>query len=178
MKKKVIVGFLIVLFSCKPKAVVVVEKVEQEVNEIENYVNEIESFIHHINIKTKDSDSISISELKFIKNAYPLTLNITDKNVIFRNKKIVKVKYKDYLESNFIKVKSFYYNRDNLVCVRIYELLPTVEGEGSIYKRVLYYKKNKLLLDSNESDYKYQNTDFLNFGIAKLKEEYQSKIND
>ena len=148
------------------------------VNEIENYVNEIESFIHHINISTKDNDSININELQLFRNAHRISLNVSDKKVIYRNGKIVKAKYKDYLENNFVKVKSFYYNNDNLVCIRIYELLPTEDKKIGIFKKVLYYKENKLLLDSNESSYKYQNVDLLSFGIEKLEEEYQSKIND
>lgn len=176
MKKYLTVGILIILISCKQKTVV--NETTKIVHDIENYVNGIESFIHHINISTKDSDSISINELKFIKNSHNITINITDKNVTYRNRKIVKVKFRDYLENNFVKVKSFYYDQDELVCVRIYELLPTEDKKTGIYKRILYYKKNKLLLDSNKSDFKYQNEDLLSFGMEKLEKEYQSKIND
>lgn len=100
MKRFLTFSLLFVIFSCKQKVVVVETSVA--VDEIETYVNEIESFIHHINISTKDNDSININELKLLKNAHKITLNVSDKKVIYRNKKIVKAKYKDYSKTQTI----------------------------------------------------------------------------
>jgi hypothetical protein len=147
----------------------------EEINKIEDYVNDIESFVHHINISTKDFDSISVNELNTIKNSRHFTKNISQKNLIYRNGKIVKVKYRDFLENNFIKIKSFYYNDDDFVCVKIYELLPTVDRKNKVYSRKIYFKENSLLYDSNLNDKKYENKSLHTFAIQKLEEEYQSK---
>lgn len=174
----------ILLFSCREK-VVVVESISEEKKEqiknvvnIENYVNDIDSYIYHINVSTKDYDSISADELLSLKKIGHLTKNISEKDITYKNSKIIKVKYRDFLENNFIKVKSFYYDEDALVCVKIYELLPTTAGLGKFYNRKIYYKNNALLLDSGENDDKYESNEVLSFAVEKLTREYQTALND
>jgi len=184
MKKQLAFILLLLFFSCKQHKVVVTKTIQKntpqlkEVTKIENYVNSVDSYIYHININSHDSDSISLKELNSFKNYRRITKNVTQKNVTFKNNKIVKVKYKDYLENNFVKIKSFYYDNDKVVCIKIYELLPTLNKGWRIYKRKIYYKNNTLLLDTNKNNKKHQTTNLLSFGIEKLEEEYQSRLYD
>jgi hypothetical protein len=176
----IVLGFI---FSCKQKQVIVeqtmlIKSNAVNVDLIEEYVNGVDSYIYHINLNTKDSDSLSFDELNSLKKSKHFTKNITEKDITLRNNKVVKVKYKDFLENNFIKIKSFYYDNDALVCIKVYELLPTLNGESKVYNRRLYYNNNVLLLDTKENDGKYQNESLLSFGVEKLEEVYQSKIND
>ena len=177
MKKIIPFLLLILMLACKQKQIVVevIPQPPKEVYDIEEYVNDIESFVLHINVSTKDFDSISIAELNSIKTSRHFTKNVTQKNLIYRNGKIVKVKYRDFLENNFIKIKSFYYDEDVLVCVKIYELLPSISSKAKIYSRKIYYKENSLLFDSNINDHKYQNKKLLSFATQKLEEEYEAK---
>ena len=168
---------LITMLACKQKKVVVniIPEPPKEVYDIEEYVTDIESFVMHINVSTKDFDSISVAELNSIKTSRHFTKNVTQKNLIYRNGKIVKVKYRDFLENNFIKIKSFYYDEDELVCVKIYELLPSISQGAKIYSRKIYYKENSLLYDSNIKDNKYHTKKLLSFATQKLEEEYEAK---
>ncbi|WP_372746553.1 hypothetical protein [Lutibacter sp.] len=173
------------LFSCNGKKTVAVEELSEEKKEIikkvvniERYVNDIDSYIYHINVSTKDYDSISENEILSLTKLGHITKNISEKDITYKNSKIIKVKYRDFLENNFIKVKSFYYDYDNLICVKIYELLPTSTGEGKIYSRKIYYKNDGLLFDTGENDSKYKPAEVLAFGSQKLNLEYQASLND
>ncbi|SDX48688.1 hypothetical protein SAMN05444411_10640 [Lutibacter oricola] len=184
MNRFFLVCFLIILMvSCKTKVVEPDpnELIKRElVKKIDNYVNGVDSFVYHVNASSKDFDSISVDELKNFKKKKRITKNVSEKNTTFYRQKIVKVKHKDYLENNFVKLKAFYFDEDELVCIKIYELFPSEEisSKAKVYKRVLYFKKNELLLDSSNKDEKYETNELLNFGVAQLEEEYQSKLND
>jgi len=144
----------------------------------DSYVNFIDSYVSHINISSKDSDSFSEEELKSINISKGFKHNSNQKQVIYRNNEIVKVQYKEYLEHNFIKLKSFYYNQNHLICIKINELLPSKTNKVKKYQRTLYYHNNKLLLDSNQKDKKYNDKNLLNLGLEKLQKEYQTKVDD
>ncbi len=181
MKKILFLVVLVAVVSCKQKQVVTilpaitVKAQKERIDEIEQYVNSIESYIHHINISSKGSDSLSLAEINAIKDSRHFTKNITEKNTTYKNNKIVKVKYRDYLENNFLKVKSFYYDDDALVCIKIYELLPKLKGE--VYKRQIYFQNGRLLLDTKQ-DEKYKSDQLLSASIEQLSEAYQSNLDD
>lgn len=186
MKNIFLVSLLFIsIVSCKTKVVVpdpndLIKK--ELVIKIENYVNGVDGFVYHINASSKDFDSISVDELKHFKKKKVLTKNISEKNTTFYRQKVVKVKQKDYLENNFVKLKAFYFDEDDLVCIKIYELFPSGEDNDDvrIYKRRLYFKDKKLLLDSSEGEDegKSEIEDLLSFGVTQLEQEYQSKSND
>ena len=184
MKKAVLILLNVsLLVSCITSKEVAIETVEVEtseddvINKINHYVNGIDSYVYHINASSKDVDSISSDELLSFKNSHHITKSITEKNTTLYKNRIVKVKHRDYFENNFVKLKSFYYDEDNLVCVKIYEIFPSrKENEGRIYKRNLYYHENELILDSKETDSKYETNELLSLGVEQLKEEYQSQL--
>ena len=178
-----IVLFFIVVVSCKSKKVGPDPnelRKKELVKKIDNYIDGVDGFVYHINASSKDFDSISVNELKDFKKKKIITKNITEKNTTFYRQKIVKVKHKDYLENNFVKLKAFYFDNDDLVCIKIYELFPSEENtdEVRVNKRRIYFKQNELLLDSSEKDEKMETIELLNFGVAQLVAEYQSKSND
>jgi len=143
-----------------------------------SYLNFIDSYVSHINLASKDRDTFTADEQNSINTAKGFKHNTAQKRVIYRNNEIVKVKYIDFLDHNFIKLKSFYYKQNQLVCIRINELLPSKTQKARIYQRTLYYHNNELLLDSKQKDKKYNNKTLLNLGQEKLQEEYQSEVDD
>lgn len=184
MKNVFLVSFLFIsIVSCKTKVVVsnsndLIKK--ELVKKIDNYVNGVDGFVYHINASSKDFDSISVDELKNFKKKKILTKNVSEKNTTYYRQKVVKFKHKDYLENSFVKLKAFYFDEDDLVCVKIYELFPSGEDNNDIkvYKRRLYFKEKELLLDSSKEEGKSEINELLNFGVDQLEKEYQSKLND
>ena len=183
MKKiRTVLILILVLFTTKQQLLIAqnLSFNSEEFNtlsKIEGYVNSVDSYIYHINVSSKDTDSITIKELHEFDNSRRFKKNVTEKKVTYSKSKIVKVKYKDFLQNTFYKIKSFYYDNDSLVCVKITELLP--DGANSkMYTRKIYYHNNKVLFDTKKQDVKYQPSSLQNFGLIQLEEEYQSKLND
>lgn len=179
MNKLVLILVLFsVLVSCKVKNEVVDVSAEEKhkaelIKKIDNYVNGVDSYVYQINASSKDFDSISVDELKWFRKSHHITKHISEKNKTFYKNKIIKLKKKESLENNFVKLKAFYYDNDDLVCVKIYEIFPSRElEEDKVYQRNLYYNNKKLILDSKESDAKYQTKELLDIGFEKLQEEY------
>ncbi|MCF6180760.1 hypothetical protein [Lutibacter sp.] len=138
-----------------------------------DYINFINTYVSHINKSSKDTDFFTDKEIKSINVSKGFKRNIAKKRVIYRNNEIIKVKYIDFLEHNFIKLKSFYYQNNHLVFIRINELLPSKTKKARTYQRTLYYRNNKLLLDSKQKDKKYSSKFLLHLGQEKLQKEYQ-----
>jgi len=143
-----------------------------------SYINFIDGYVSHINLGSKDRDEFTEDEKNSINSAKGFKHNSAQKRVIYRNNEIVKVKYIDFLDNNFIKLKSFYYQNNHLICVRINELLPSKTKKVRAYQRTLYYHNNELLFDSMHKDTKYNKETLWNLGQEKLQEEYQSKLDD
>lgn len=181
MKKIILILVLFSVFlSCKTTETIEVVDVEAKnktelIKKIDNYVNGVDSYVYHINASSKDFDSISIDELKWFRKSNHITKHISEKNKTFYKNKIIKLKQKESLENNFVKLKAFYFDNDDLVCVKVYEIFPSKElEEEKIYQRNLYYNNKKLILDSKKSDTKYKTEDLLEAGLEQLNEEYQN----
>ena len=181
MRRVVVILILFsVLFSCKTKEVVSENNSAEEIKraelikKIDSYVNGVDSYVYHINATSKDFDSISIDELKWFRKSNHITKHVSEKNKTLYKNKIIKLKKKESLENNFVKLKAFYYDNDDLVCVKIYEIFPSrALEEEKIYQRNLYYNNKELILDSKKSDTKYQTKELLDAGLEQLNEEYQ-----
>jgi hypothetical protein len=182
MKKQGVFFLIIILSWFSQIEIYAQDEAQDKIAEINfntkksSYINFIDSYISHINLNSKDRDEFNEDEKKSINAAKGFKHNSAQKRVIYRNNKIVKVKYIDFLDNNFIKLKSFYYHNNHLVCVRINELLPSKTKNTRTYKRTLYYNNNELLFDSKHKDNKYSNEFLWNLGQEKLQEEYQSKL--
>ncbi|MGV6845043.1 MAG: hypothetical protein ACWA42_02815 [Lutibacter sp.] len=141
-------------------------------------INFIDSYVNHINLSLNDHDDFSDDEINSINVKKGFKNNTSQKEVIYRNNEIVKVKYREYLDHNFIKMKTFYYNHNHLVCIKINELVPDKKSKVKNYRKTLYYFNDRLVLNANQSDSKYNSSVLLKLANQKLKEEYQSKVND
>lgn len=122
-----------------------------EVSSIDKYVNEINNYMKLINEATKDNDTlIALNQLELLKSTHRFTKNTSEKKVSYSNSKIVKEKYTDFLENNFIKIRSFYYQNNLLVCVSFFEIRPIKDRPLLISKRTIYYNKGEIVFDTKQ----------------------------
>jgi hypothetical protein len=184
MNKKYYLILVIMLCWLKPTESFSQDEAQDKIEDINfsakksSYINFIDSYVAHINKASKDSDSFSKENYQSINAKKGFKFSTTKKRVIYRNNDIVKTKYVEVLDHNFIKLKSFYYQNNKLIYIKINELLPTKTDKIRNYQRTLYFHNNELLLDSNKNDKKYNSSILFHLGEQKLQDEYQSSIND
>lgn len=141
---------------------------------IEKRMDFIDSYISKIDFKANDINQFNVDELEIQGNKRIITSNKSEKNIVLKNKSIVRVKYKDHLANNFIKSKVFYYDNDALICIKIYEILPNEFNKATLYQRAIYFHDNLPISDSDELNQK-NNTESLVFLAQEyLKNEYLS----
>lgn len=134
----------------------------------------IESYISKIDFKANDSDKLNINELDIKGDKRIITTNLSEKNVVFRNNSIVRVKYKDHLFNNFIKSKVFYYDNDQLICIKLYEILPNENNIATLYKRIIYFHNDLPISDSDALNQTNKTNSLAILGREYLKKEYLS----
>ena len=141
---------------------------------LENRLNFIDSYISKIDFKANDFNHFNINELLIQGDIRIITSNESEKNIVVKNKSIVRVKYKDHLANNFIKSKVFYYDNDKLICIKLYEILPNEFNIATLYKRTIYFH-NDLPISDSDAFNKTNNTQSLAIlGREYLKNEYLS----
>ncbi|MBN4082999.1 hypothetical protein JYT50_01290 [bacterium AH-315-A23] len=143
------------------------QNIEQQIHIIKSYISRIDS---KINADTK----LDLDELLIHGDTNKITADEFKMNVVLRNNSIVRVKYNNHLHHNFIKSKIFYYLKNELVCIRIQEILPNQHNKGALYQRTIYLKNNKPIADSDELDTNYTANDLVNLGYENLKIEYST----
>ncbi|GEM_PF-1616984 len=176
--------YLVIILLCwlNQSEIYAQDEAEDNIEEINfsakksSYINFIDSYVSHINNSSKDTDNFSKEDKNSINTGKGFKNNTSKKRVIYRNNEIVKIKTIELLDHNFIKLKSFYYNNNHLIYIKVNELLPSKTQRVRSYQKALYYHNNKLLLDSNLKDKKYENKFLLNLGQKKLQEEYQFEL--
>lgn len=137
----------------------------------------INSYISNIDLKTNNIENFDIGELEITGNKRAITTNESIKDIVLKNKSIVRVQYKDHLYNNFIKSKVFYYNQDELVCIKIIEILPDQFNNVGVYKRTIYVHDNQPISNITESGIIDEDEDICSLvalGQNSLKNEYSS----
>ncbi len=137
----------------------------------------IDSYTSKIDFKANDSDKFNVEELDelVIKgDRRIISTNESDKNIVLKNKSIVRVKYKDHLHNNFIKSEVFYYDNDDLICIKIYEILPNNFNKATLYQRTIYVYNDMAISDSDESNKASSAQHLVALGHEYLKKEYLS----
>ena len=140
----------------------------------ENRIDVIDSYISNIDFKANDFNHFNIDELVIQGDKRMITSNESEKNIVVKNKSIVRVKYKDHLANNFIKSKVFYYDNDELICIKIYEILPNEFNKAALYQRAIYFHNNLPILDSDELNQANQTKNLVVLAQEYLKNEYLS----
>ncbi|PKP44880.1 MAG: hypothetical protein CVT95_10320 [Bacteroidetes bacterium HGW-Bacteroidetes-12] len=141
---------------------------------VENKKGFIDYYISKIDFKANDADNINIDELEIHGDKRIITSNESEKNIVLKNKSIVRLKYKDHLANNFIKSKVFYYNNDTLICIKIYEILPDEFNKATLYQRAIYFHNNQLISDSDELNQTNKTQSLVVLAQEYLKKEYLS----
>lgn len=144
---------------------------------IDQKVDIIDSYISKIDFKANDFDKFNIEELDELVihgNKRLITTNESDKNIVLKNKSIVRVKYKDHLYNNFIKSKVFYYDNDDLICIKVYEILPNNFNKATLYQRTIYVYNDQPIADSDKLNQANSAQHFVTLGHEYLKKEYLS----
>lgn len=137
----------------------------------------IDSYISKIDFKANDFDKFNIEELDELViqgNKRIITTNESDKNIVLKDKSIVRVKYKDHLHNNFIKSKVFYYDNDDLICIKVFEILPNNINKATLYQRTIYIYNNQPISDSDELNQANSAQQLVTLGHEYLKKEYLS----
>ena len=137
----------------------------------------IDSYISKIDFKANDFEKFDIEvldELVIKGNKRIITTNESDKNIVLKNKSIVRVKYKDHLHNNFIKSKVFYYDNDDLICIKVYEILPNNFNKAALYQRTIYVYNNQPIADSDKLNQANSAQHLVTLGHKYLKNEYLS----
>jgi len=134
----------------------------------------IDSYISKIDTKANDTNPIDMNELVIHNNVRKITANEFNKDVVLKNKDIVRVKYKNHLHNNFIKSSIFYYDKDELVCIKIKEVIPNQFNKNTLYQRTIYLQNNKPLIDTDQENKKNSTDDLINRGINHLHNEYNT----
>lgn len=141
---------------------------------VEKRIDFIDSYISKIDFKANDSNNFNVDELVIHGDRRIITSNESEKNVVLKNKSIVRVKYKDHLANNFIKSKVFYYDSDALICIKIYEILPNEFNKPILYKRAIYFHNNLPISDSDELNQASKTESLVVLAQTSLKNEYLS----
>jgi len=134
----------------------------------------IESYITKIDFKAKDNLTLDINSLSINGDKRIITADESDKSVVYKNNSIVRVRYKNHLHNNFIKSKVFYYNNDELVCIKLIDLLPNELNEVGLRQRTIYIHDNKPISDTDLSSSINTSDDLVVLGQEYLKIEYSS----
>ena len=140
----------------------------------EQKIEFINAYISKIDFKANTPENLNIDQLEILGNQRVITTNESNKDVVFKNKSIVRVQYKDHLHNNFIKSKVFYYDKDELVCIKVIELLPNHINEVGIYQRTIYVEDSKPISDSDLSNSTDSSNDLVSLGNEYLKTEYSN----
>ena len=131
MIKKYCIVLLFALFWLKPVEIIAQDEAQDRIEELNfsakksSYINFIDSYVSHINKSSNDTDAFTKDNYNSINSRKGFKFNTAKKRVIFRNNDIVKAKYIEVLEHNFIKLKSFYFKDNDLIYIRINEILPS-----------------------------------------------------
>ena len=141
---------------------------------LKNEVERINAYVSKIDIKTHEPDSLDLSELVILGNNRVITTNESEKKVVLKNNNIIKVKYKDHLYNNFIKSKIFYYNNNELICIKVIEVKPDQKNKAALYKRTIYVYNNVPILDSDLQNESNPSTELVTLGKEYLINEYQA----
>lgn len=134
----------------------------------------INAYISKIDFKANPPENLNIDQLEILDNKRVITTNESNKDVVFKNKSIVRVQYKDHLHNNFIKSKVFYYDKDELVCIKVLELLPNHMNEVGMYQRTIYVQDSKPISDSDLSSSIDSLNDLVSLGNEYLLKEYSN----
>ena len=132
----------------------------------------INSYISKIDVKADDSDILNSDKLVIDGDNRIITTDEFKKDIILKNNSIVRVKYKDHLHNNFIKSKIFYYDNNELVCIKIHKILPNNLNEATLYQRTIYIHNQKAISDTDYSDLTDTPDDLVALGQENLKNEY------
>jgi len=134
----------------------------------------IESYISKIDFKAKDNLTLDIGSLNINGDKRIITTDESDKSVVYKNNSIVRVRYKNHLHNNFIKSKVFYYDNDELVCIKLIDILPNELNEVGMHQRTIYIHDNKPISDTDLSSSIHTSDDLVVLGQEYLKNEYSS----
>lgn len=134
----------------------------------------IQSYISKIDFKAKDNLTLDISSLIINDDKRIITTDESDKSVVYKNNSIVRVRYKNHLHNNFIKSKVFYYDNDELVCIKLIDILPNELNEVGLSQRTIYIHDNKPISDSDLLSSTDASNELVALGQEFLKNEYQS----
>jgi len=134
----------------------------------------IESYISKIDFKAKDNLTLDISSLNINGAKRIITTDESDKNIVIKNNSIVRVRYKNHLHNNFIKSKVFYYDNDELVCIKLIDLLPNELNVVGLRQRTIYIHDNKPISDSDLLSSTDASNELVALGQEYLKNEYSS----
>ena len=142
---------------------------------VEKRMDFINAYISKIDFKANDFNHFNIDELVIQGDKRMITSNESEKNIVVKNKSIVRVKYKDHLANNFIKSKVFYYDNDVLICIKIYEVLPNEYDKATLYQRAIYFQDNLPISDSDELNQTNKTQNLVALAQESLKNEYLSR---
>ena len=170
------------VFSCKPSSSIISSNTEGDdfmnkwsssnYEDVLSKVKFINSYISKIDVKADDSDILSSDRLNIDGNKRIISTDEFKKDIILKNNAIVRVKYKDHLYNNFIKSKIFYYDNNELVCIKIHKILPNNLNEATLYQRTIYVHNQKAISDTDLSNLTDTPDDLVALGQENLKNEY------
>jgi len=168
------------IISCKTSSPVVNSELKDNQNEttsfnlVEHQMHLIDSYISRIDSKAKDKEPVNVNELIIHNNVRKITSNEFNKDVVLKNKDIVRVKYKNHLHNNFIKSRIFYYDKNELVCIKIQEVIPNQFNKNTLYQRTIYLQDSKPLIDTDKENAENSTVDLINQGMNHLQYEYKT----
>jgi hypothetical protein len=172
--------FFAMIFSCSSTSSFtetnadILENKSLTSNFITQKIDFIDSYVSKIDFKANDSGILNVNELEIQGNKRIITTNESEKNIVLKNDLIVRVKYKDHLANNFIKSSIYYYDNNQLICIKLYEILPNEFNEATLYKRTVYYHNDLPISDSDVMKPEHNTQSLALLGRQYLKKEYLS----
>lgn len=140
---------------------------------IEHHIQLIDTYVSKIDSKSNNKIETN-NNLLIHGNVRKMATDEFKKNITFKNKSIVRVEYNNHLHNNFIKTNSFYYDKNELVCIKIKDFLPNEHNKSAVYKRTIYIKDNQAIQDSDHSNVQNPINELVDRGMEYLKSEYSS----
>jgi hypothetical protein len=167
----------IFLFSCKSHSNATdAENERQQALRLKEKTALIENIKNHIaalDKRLKDQYNDEKDAEKRMFNQEKMIENVEEKEIYYQGKSIIKILIIENIVNRYKRINEYYYKKNNLIFIRINKLTLLENKQIETYNRELFYSKNKMLFDSDETNVLVNSSDLLKAAINKLNNEYK-----
>ena len=170
MKEKLIVAALsLFLTSCVAKKRGVVK--ENNNIEINNIVKHINSLVSDIQVKLPKQNKL-VATYQENKIEGRILTDISETEAFYYRDKVVKIVEFNHLVNNIKELKEFYFANDELIYIKVNQLVFLKTQPKRRYLRELFFLDKKIIVDKGKDNNKVSPLELLTIAETKLNNEY------